>query len=190
MTMQNVDLELELWQRQWRTQEGVPPDLARSVDAGTRRLRRWLIVEIANTIIIGGGVLVWAGLSRRTDVIVLAIAVGILFAVAWMASLLLRRGIWQPDTATTTAFVEISILRCERSLQAIWVQAALYVVILTFDLVWLYFYRGESNVGEFLMRPAVLVFLFLVTPLVAAAAMWYRRQLLRELKNLSELRGS
>jgi hypothetical protein len=38
------------------------------------------------------------------------------------------------------------------------------------------------------MRPAVLVFLFVVTPLVAAAAMWYRRRLLRELRNLLELR--
>jgi hypothetical protein len=38
------------------------------------------------------------------------------------------------------------------------------------------------------MRPAVLVFLFLVTPLAAAAAMWYRRRLLRELNNLKTAR--
>ena len=109
-------------------------------------MRRGLI-EIANTII-GGGVSVWAALSRRADVTVLAIAVGILFAVAWTASLLLRR-VWQPNTATTTAFVEVSILRRKRSLQAIWVQAVLYVVILVFDLVWLFHYRGESSVSEF-----------------------------------------
>ena len=71
-----------------------------------------------------------------------------------------------------------------RRLQAIWIQAALYVVILTFDLIWLYYYRAESSVTEVLMRPAVLVFLCLVTPLAAAAAMWYRRRLLRELNNL------
>lgn len=59
---------------------------------------------------------------------------------------------------------------------------------LVFDLVWLYYYRAETTVSEFLMRPAVLVFLFVVTPLVAAAAMWYRRRLLRELRNLLELR--
>jgi hypothetical protein len=119
---------------------------------------------------------------------VFAIAVWILLAVAWTASLLLRRGAWQPVTATTTAFVEVSILRHQRSLQAIWVQAVLYVVILVFDLVWLYYYRDESSVGEYLMRPAVLVFLFLVTPLIAAAAMWYRRRLLRELKSLRRVR--
>jgi hypothetical protein len=64
----------------------------------------------------------------------------------------------------------------------------LYVVILAFDLVWLYYYRGESSVGEFLMRPAVLFFLLIVTPLAAAAAMWYRRRLLRELTNLRSVR--
>jgi hypothetical protein len=102
--------------------------------------------------------------------------------------MLLSRGAWQPVAATTTAFVEISILRCERRLQAIWIQAALYVVILTFDLIWLYYYRAESSVTEFLMRPAVLVFLFLVTPLTGAAGMWYRRRLLRELKSIRSVR--
>ena len=63
------------------------------------------------------------------------------------------------------------------------------MVILVFDLIWLYFYRAESSVGEFLMRLPVLVFLFVVTPLFATAAVWYRRRLLRELKNLLELRS-
>jgi len=186
--MQDMDLELEQWQRHWRAQEAVPPDLAHSVEAGTRRMRRGVIAEIANTVIIGGGALAWAVVSRRADVIVFAIAVWILLAIAWAVSLLLRRGAWQPVTATTTAFIEISILRLERGLQAIWIQAVLYVVILAFDLVWLYYYRGESSVGEFLMRPAVLFFLLIVTPLAAAAAMWYRRRLLRELTNLRSVR--
>ena len=89
--MQELDRELQQWQRQWLLQATVPPDLAKSVEAGTRNMRRGLIAEIANTIIIGERI-VWAALSRRADVTVLAIAVGILFAVAWTASLLLRRG--------------------------------------------------------------------------------------------------
>ena len=72
--MQDMDLELEPWQRHWRTQEAVPPDLVRSVEAGTRGMRRGLIAEIVNTVIIGGGALAWAAMSRRADVIVLAIA--------------------------------------------------------------------------------------------------------------------
>jgi hypothetical protein len=186
--MQERDLELERWQRQWRAQEAVPPDLEKAVEAWTRNRRRGLIAEIVITVVMGGGVLAWAYASERADVIVLAIAVWIFIAVAWIASMFLSRGTWQPVTATTAAFVEISILRCERSLQAIWIQAVLYAVILAFDLVWLYYYRAESSVREFLMRPPVLLFLLIVTPLVATAAVWYRRRLLRELKSLRSVR--
>jgi hypothetical protein len=188
MTMAEMDLELERWQRQWHAQEAVPPDLARTVEAGTRAMRRGVIAEIAVTALMGGAAIAWALAARRMDVTVLAIAVWFFIAIAWTASTLLRRGAWQPLTATTSAFVEISILRCERNLQAIAVQVGLYVVILIFDLVWLYFYRAESSVVEFLRRPAVLVFLFMVTPLFAAAATWYRRRLLRELKGLRRVR--
>ena len=187
--MQELDLELEQWKRQWQLQEAaVPPDLVKSVEAGTRNMRRGVIAEIAVTVVMGGGALGWALFARRADITVLAIAVWFFIAIAWTASTLLRRGAWQPATATTSAFVELSILRCERNLQAITAQLALYVLTLTFDLIWLYVYRAESSVGEFLMRPVVLVVLLIVTPLAAAAGMWYRRRLLRELQNLLELR--
>jgi hypothetical protein len=114
--------------------------------------------------------------------------VWLLVAIAWAASTMLRRGISQPVTSTTSAFVEISILRCERSLHAITFQAAFYVVIVGFDLVWLYYYRAESSVQELLMRPPVIGVLTIVTPVLAAAAIWYRRRLQRELKNLISLR--
>ena len=186
--MHKQDLELEGWQRQWQATETVPADLVRAVEAGTRALRLGRISEIVVTIVMGGGALGWALASRRAEVMVMAVAIWIFIGVAWILSTLLRRGTWQPVTATTTAFVEVSILRCERSLQAVWIQAVLYVVILVFDLVWLYNYRAESSVREFLLRPAVVIVLTIVTPLCAAAAVWYRRRLQRELKNLLELR--
>ena len=186
--MQEPDLELEGWQRQWQAQEVVPTDLVKAVEAGTRSIRRGIIAEILVTIVMGGVGLGWAIVSRRPDVLVLAIAVWTLIGIAWIISTLLRRGTWEPVTATTTAFVDVSILRCERSLQAIWAQVVLYVVILVFDLVWLYNYLRESSVLEFLMRPPVVIVLTIVTPALAAAAIWYRRRLRRELKNLIALR--
>jgi hypothetical protein len=104
--------------------------------------------------------------------------------------LLLRRGTWAPASTTTAAFLDLSILRCERALQAITLQAVLYVAILVFDLVWLYYYRGETSVREFLLRPMVLLFLLVVTPGAGAAAWWFRRRLQRELRNLVALRRS
>ena len=103
--MKEPDLELEGWRQQWNAHETVPPDLANAVEAGTRSLRRGIIAEIVVTIVMGGGALGWAIVSRRPDVIVLATAVWLFIAIAWIASMLLRRGAWQPVAATTTAFV-------------------------------------------------------------------------------------
>jgi hypothetical protein len=186
--MRESDFELEQWQRQWRTQETVPPDLAKAVEVGTRKMRLARIAETVTTLVMGGGATAWAVAASRSDVTVLAIAVWLFIAIAWTASLVLSRGMWQPVTETTAAFVDISILRCVRRLQAIWIQAALYVVILTFDLIWIYYYRAETSVIEFLLQPIVLVWLLVVTPFAAAAAMWSRRRLLRELNNLKTAR--
>ena len=102
--------------------------------------------------------------------------------------MLLRRGAWQPATATTAAFMEISILRCERGLQAIRAQALLFVLILGFDLVWLYAYRAETNLWTFLTRPAVVLIAWVGTAIAAVAAFWYRRHLRRERESLLRLR--
>jgi hypothetical protein len=187
--MQESDLELEGWQRQWQSQPA-SIDLRQKVEAGNRAMRRGLMWEIAVTIAWGGGSLLWAIVSGRAEVLVLAVAIWGFIAIAWTASILLRRGAWQPATSTTAAFLNVSILRCERSLQAIAVQAVFYVVILAFDLVWLYWYRQETDLRLFLTRPAVVIVVLIVTPVLAAVALWYRGRLRRELENLRRLATS
>jgi hypothetical protein len=187
--MQDSDLELEGWRRQWQSQP-VSIDLKQKVEKGTRDLRRGLMWEVAVTIAFGGSSLFLAIVSGRAEFFVLAVAVWGFIAIAWTASILLRRGVWQPAGSTTAAFLNLSILRCERSLQAIAIQAVLYVAILAFDLVWLYWYRQETDVWTFLTRPAVLVVAGIVTPILAAIALWYRGRLRRELENLRRLATS
>jgi hypothetical protein len=187
--MQESDLELEGWQRQWQSQPA-SIDLRQKVEAGNRAMRRGLMAEIAVTIYMGGGSLLWAIVSERAEVVVLAVAVWGFITIAWTASILLRRGVWQPAASTTAAFLKVSILRCERSLEAIVVQAVLYVVILAFDLTWLYWYLQETDVWTFLTRPAVLIVAGIVTPILGAAALWYRERLRRELENLRRLATS
>lgn len=182
------DTELERWQGEWRAQDMIPTSLARRVERETRRMRWGVAAEIMVTVAMGGGTLGWAILSRRPDVAILAAGVWIIIAVAWTISMLLRRGAWQPAAATTAAFMEISILRCERGLRAIAAQALLFVPILGFDLVWLYFYRDETDVWTFLTRPAVLLIAWVGTAVAAAWAVWYRRRLRCELENLLRLR--
>jgi len=188
--MREPDLELEAWQRQWRSQDAVPPDLVKAVARGTRGMRQGIVWEIIVTVVMGGGALAWAMLSTRSDVFVLSIAVWLFIGIAWVASTLLRRGAWHPLSATTAAFVDISILRCERNLQALWIQAGLYLAISTFNLTWIYNYQGRISLREYLLEPIVMIFLAALTPVLAGIWWWYRRRVVRELANLVRLRES
>jgi len=183
-----IDLELERWQGEWRAHEAIPADLARQVARGRRWMWWGVASEIAVTAVVGGGSLGWALVSRRADVTMLAAGVWTIIAIAWTLSVLLRRGAWQPATMTTAAFLELSILRCERGLQALVAQAALYVVILGFDLVWLYSFGAETSVWGFLTRPAVVLIAWIGSLVAATAALWYRRRLRRERARLLQLR--
>jgi len=186
--MHEPDAELEGWQRQWQSQDAVPPDLVTAVNRGTRRMRQGIVWEVAVTVVMGGGALAWAAMFPRSDVFVLSTAVWVFIGIAWIASTLLRRGAWHPLATTTAAFIEISILRCERNLQALWIQAVLYVVISTFNLVWIYEYQARTSVIDFLVEPIVIGFLAVVTPALAGIWWWYRRRLRREHANLVSLR--
>src|SRR5215510_13030591 len=186
--MHEPDAELEGWQRQWQSQDAVPPDLVTAVNRGTRTMRQGIVWEVAVTVVMGGGALAWAAMFPRSDVFVLSTAVWVFIGIAWIASTLLRRGAWHPLATTTAAFIEISILRCERNLQALWIQAVLYVVISTFNLVWIYEYQARTSVIDFLVEPIVIGFLAVVTPTLAGIWWWYRRRLRREHANLVSLR--
>ena len=145
-----ADVELDAWRRHWQSDSRVAPTLKQRVERETRAMRRFVVGEIVVTIVFGGGSLAWAALSLRTDVFVLALGVWAFIAIAWTISFLLRRGAWAPLTSTTMAFVELSILRCRRRRESIIAQAALYVMILGFDLAWIYATRpaGSRRSGD------------------------------------------
>jgi hypothetical protein len=185
-----ADLELDAWRRLWQADSSVLPSLKERVERETRWMRRFVIGEIIITIVFGGGSLAWAALSLRTDILVLALGIWAFLAIAWTMSFLLRRGAWAPMTATTTAFVELSILRCRRRRESIVAQAVLYVMILAFDLTWIYFARGsptERSVIAFLTNPDI-AWVWLLTAALGVVAIRQRRRLARELENLIELR--
>lgn len=187
----DTDLELDAWRRLWQTESFVMPSLKERVERETRWMRRFVIGEVIITIVFGGGSLAWAALSLRADVLVLALGIWAFLAIAWTISFLLRRGAWTPVTATTTAFVELSILRCRRRRESIVAQAVLYVMILVFDLTWIYFARGLSptrSVVAFLTNPEV-AWVWPLTLALGVVAIRQRRRLALELDTLIELRG-
>jgi hypothetical protein len=185
-----ADLELDAWRRLWQADSPVLPSLKERVERETRWMRRFVWGEIVVTIVFGGGSLAWALLSLRADALVLTLGIWAFIAVAWTISFLLRRGAWTPVTATTTAFVELSILRCRRRRESVVAQAVLYVMILVFDLTWIYFARGSSAGGSviaFLASPAFW-WVWAITLALGVVAIGQRRRLARELDTLMDLR--
>src|SRR5712692_7109785 len=177
-----LDLELDTWRRHWQTESVVPADLKQRVERETRIMRRFVVAEVAVTVIWGGGSVGWAALSRRTDALVLTVGIWVFIAIAWTISLLLRRGAWTPATATTASFLELSILRCRRRREAIMAQSLLYVMILAFDLAWIYFEKAQRiplDPWPFLSTRG-LVWVWVITAALGAVAVWQRRKLSRE----------
>jgi len=184
------DVELDTWRHGWQASAVVPTDLQRRVERETHRMRWFFAGEVAITLAFGGGSLAWAVLSRRTDVSVLAIGIWVFLAIAWTLSLLLRRGAWTPMSTTTTAFLELSILRCRRRRESIVAQAVLYLMILAFDLTWIYLARSPAARPQPLafLTSGGLVWVWVLTAVLGVLAVWQRGKLDRELQNLTMLR--
>jgi hypothetical protein len=186
----NVDAELESWRRRWQTASVIPPDLKARVERETSWMRRFVVAEVLVTILFGGGTLAWAVLSRRTDALVLAVGVWGAISIAWAMSFLLRRDAWAPATLTTAAFLDLSILRCRRRREAVIAQGVLYVLILGFDLAWIYLGRppgARDGLISFLTGSSV-AWVWVVSAALGAAALSHRRRLTRELEALTRLR--
>jgi hypothetical protein len=185
-----ADVELDAWRRLWQARAPVVPDVRALVERETRRMRWFVAGEIAITIVFGGGSLGWAALSRRTDVLVLAIGVWLFIAIAWTLAFLLRRGAWAPAAATTSASLDLAILRCRRRHEAVVAQVVLYAMILAFDLTWIYFssaYHAGAGALAFLTSGAI-VWVWAVTAALGVAAVRYRQKLALELAALTGLR--
>jgi hypothetical protein len=184
------DVELESWRAGWQAAVTPPIDLKARVERETRMMRRFVVGEVLITLAFGGGSLAWALATRRTDAIVLAIGIWVFLAIAWAISFLLRRDAWAPTTLSTAAFLDLSILRCRRRHEAVAAQAALYVLILAFDLAFIYFFgreRESRHLVTFLTSGGV-AWIWPVTAVLGFAALKWRRRLGRELDALVRLR--
>jgi hypothetical protein len=180
------DPELATWQRQWQTNDLVPPDLRHRVERETRRLGRERYAEIVVTATIGGGAAGWALVSQRPMTVVLAIGVWFFIGIAWLTSIGLSRDILAPSADSATAFIDLSIRRCRRRLQGLVAQGLLFVMILAFDLIWIYRYQAETRPMDpraFLTSGSMLV-IWAVLAVLVAVGVWYQRRLRGELQNL------
>jgi hypothetical protein len=184
------DTELETWRRQWRRDDVIPPGLQQRVERETRNLRRARYAEWAVTVVFGGAAAGWALVAKRPIASAFAIGIWFFIAIAWAASIGLSRDIARPSAATTTAFLDLSIRRCRRRLQGLTAQGVLFVMILAFDLLWIYHYQGDTRPMDpkaFLTSGLMLV-MWAVLAVPVAIGVRYRARLRRELRNLLSLR--
>jgi len=134
----NVDAELEVWRQQWQSDTTVPLGLRRKVERQSRFMKIGLMLDILVTIIIGGATIVWAVLSPRPEIVLLAVATWVFIATAWAFSLVVNRGNWSPSAQDTAAFVDLSVRRCRSRLASVWFAAGLFLFQMAFVLGWVY----------------------------------------------------
>jgi hypothetical protein len=185
-----ADRELELWRQQWQTYTTVPPDLRSRMERQTRMMRLHVVAQVAVTMIFGMGSVVWALASSRRDVVVLAVAIWVFVGIAWTFSLANRRGTWEPATSTTAAFLDLFIIRCQRRLRALAFSSLLYIVMLSFNLAWIYHdltRRSALGLWTFLTSKSNLV-VWVVTVALGVLAASRRRTLNTQLSNFITLR--
>ena len=187
----HADDELERWQREWRAQPAVPVDLRRLVECDIRGRRLNMLASIAVTVIMGGGTSLWAIRSGEPNLLVIAGAVWIFIAVAWVLRVQLERQRGpRPFSDTSAAFLDYAIRSRRAGLRAIAVSAVLYVV--WFIILLALRYRVSAGVPDFwtyLSSPRILTFVAISGVLGVLAAV-QRRRLDRELRNLIALRDA
>jgi hypothetical protein len=185
----DADIELDTWRRNWQSASAVPANLTQRVERETRMMWRVVVAEIVVAVVCGGGSITWAALSHRRETLWLVVGIWAFIAIAWTISSLLCRGAWTPVTATTMAFLELSILRCQRRREAVVAQGVLYVMILSFDLTRIYFQTTQQSsldVATFLTTGHV-VWVWMITAALAVVAVRQQQRLGQELENLSNL---
>jgi hypothetical protein len=174
------DRELEAWRAEWQADTEVPADLRRKVARDTRFMRLMLACEVLVTVTIGGGYTLAAVQQPRFEMWILAGAVWVFIAAAWIISVIARRGNWSPAAVTTAEFVDLSIRRCRGKLMAMRFGLWLYFVQMAFCLAWIY--RDPAR-----RVPAPAIIFAVVTPAVLVGMARYRRRLREELAELSKL---
>lgn len=178
-----LDAELELWRDQWQSASEAPAlaELSKLVARQSLHMRLMLLADILVTAVIGGGVIFYAMRDPRPATVVLVAATWLFITVAWIFALSNRKNAWSPSASTTAAFLDLSIRRCRGNLRASLFGAVLYVIEMAFCLSWLY--------RETVLARALIISIALLTLILAALLLIYRKKKLADLSYLLNLQS-
>ena len=188
----NMDTELEVWRREWQSDDAVPAHLRMMVARQTRWMRIALAAEILVTVVMGGGVTLLALRSPALDMLVLAAATWLFIIVAWVISVGVNRGNWKPAALDTVSFLEVSIRRCLSRLTSLAFAAGLFVCEIVFCLGWIYRRSGKPRqpLTSWLLFGSLGVDIaWVLTLIFVASGFWYWRKKRAELAHLLDLQA-
>ena len=180
------DDELRDWMTDWQADPEPAPEI---LDAIRRRVRRksvWMALSLTGEVALVLWMLAFLAQSALTHptpthvCTLVCLALLILWATGWRLWYL--RGTWRPSAETTSAFIDLSILRCQRGLKALQAGWLLLVLELTVMIPWVVLSVQAKGAAFGLM--AVLTVLTSTFLIVAG------RRTRRELREWEEMRVS
>ena len=192
-----ADPELRGWMDDWRN-DPEPAEEARAAILRhvKRRSRRLVLFMVGDLAFAAGFLYLLGGFTLRADEpqdFALGLAASVLTVICLGLGMWNRRGLWRPPTGTTRACLDLSVLRCRRSLRAIGYGYAVLAVELLLLVPWALITiqrdpaRRPLGLDPYLYTAGLMAILF-GTFIIGFE--WYRRRVRQELRELEELSRS
>ncbi len=172
-----LDDDMLALRKLWQTEEIVEPipDLRRYVAHETLVARWGLLAPCAVTIGFGATFALRAAKTGQASDVSLAAGVWLFIVITWVVSLMLARGTWAARDQTTSAFLDVSISRCQSWIHAAPFSIALYIVGLVLQLLWSQRFTDRS-LWETLTAWPMIIFGWLGLPALAMALLRLSRR--------------
>ena len=184
----NDDLELEQWQSLWQADPLVPPDLRRLAKKQVKHKQVMLYADIAVTVVIGGGMIVWFLVNRQPSVGLLTTFVWAILLAAWIFRWF-NRDNWTGAAPNTELFLERLRDSYQASLRNLKFGWLIGVIQLVFISIWAFRRVNESgplSVWQFMtLDMSVAVWTCVVC--LFGWTIWLFVTLRRKLASVSEL---
>jgi hypothetical protein len=180
------DNELRDWRADWQADPEPAPEVRDAIRQRVQRKSLRMALGVAFEIVFALGMLafvVWSALREPTPINAGAMAcLALLILWATGCSLWYLRGTWRPSAETTSAFLDLSLLRCRRRLRAVRAGWWLLAVELAVMIPWIVFSLKAKG--------AAFGLLAALTVLVSAFLIVAERRTRRELREWEEMRAS
>lgn len=185
------DDELREWMADWQAEPEPAPEIRDAIRRRVKRQSLKMALSLAGETVLTLGLLAIVSNSavRWPEPLNLAAMAGLAVLILWAmgSSFWYRRGTWQPAAETTSAFLDLSILRCRRRLAALRAGWFLLAVELAILVPWLCVLLRDAPVGDYV---GGFGFLALLTAVVAAFSLAAQGRTRRELGEMEAVRRS